>query len=138
MSSSDCTDSHDYFSQFSQLAIAPDRSSGWHPVFSHICWMYVLNAWSMLVCPCFGVHDRTSLISLSILLKVCSTNLVLSWMTCEMRDRKPYNCFCVGCCFQDKQISDIYYYRLWLTVQLCLCHIQKNWNQNKRNIPNIK
>ena len=41
--------------------IASGRSSGQHPVSSHICWMYV-RAGPAFARPCVGVHKSTSLL----------------------------------------------------------------------------
>ena len=50
--------------------LASGRSSGLHPVSSHSCWMYVCAGRPALARLCVGVHKRTSLISLSLLLSV--------------------------------------------------------------------
>ena len=53
------------------------------------------------VCPCEGVHMRTSLRSLSLLLQQCQACLArLTWMVCEMAGILPYNCLFIGCCSQ--------------------------------------
>ena len=46
-----------------------------------------------LVCPCVGVHQRTSLMSLYLILRQCSAYLVwLTWMVCEMGGKWLYSC----------------------------------------------
>ena len=55
-----------------------------------------------LVCPCVGIHERTSLISSSLLHQLCPAGLVcLIWMICEMGGKWPYSGSFMGCCFQD-------------------------------------
>ena len=53
------------------------------------------------MCPSIGVHRRTSLMSLSLLLQCQACLVRLSWMVCKMSDRWLYNCCFVRCCFQD-------------------------------------
>ena len=44
-----------------------------------------------------GIHKRTSLLSLSLLLQQCSSCLVCpTWMVCEMRGKWPYSYFLLG------------------------------------------
>ena len=55
-----------------------------------------------LLRPCEGVHRRTSLMSLPLLLQQCPACLVrLIGMVLEMGDEWLYCCCFVGCCFQD-------------------------------------
>ena len=50
--------------------------------------MWVLTVWPKLVCPCVGVHRRTSLISSSLLLQQCSACLArLTFVGWEVSDR---------------------------------------------------
>ena len=52
--------------------------------------------------PCEGVQKRTLLVSSSLLLPQCPACLVrLIWMILNIRRKWPYNCYFVGCCFQD-------------------------------------
>ena len=51
--------------------IALGRSSGQHPVSSHICWMYVRAGRPAFARPCVGIHKSTSLMSSSLLLQQC-------------------------------------------------------------------
>ena len=61
--------------------IALGRSSGQHPVSSHSCWMYVRAGRPAFARPCVGVHERTSLMSSSLLLQQCPACLVrLTWI----------------------------------------------------------
>ena len=54
------------------------------------------------MCPYVGVHKRTSLISLSLLLQHCPVHLAhLTLIVCEMRGKWPYNCCFVRCHVQD-------------------------------------
>ena len=55
------------YSYLSLLAIAPDKSSWWHPEFTQSWWMLVFAGWSTLVCPWVWVHRKTSLRNLSLL-----------------------------------------------------------------------
>ena len=75
---------------------------------SRSSWLYlcpyraVLIGHRTLEHPYKGVHWRTSLMSLSLLLHQCLTCLVrLIWIVLEMEDRWLYSCCFVGCCFQD-------------------------------------
>ena len=82
--------------------IAPDRSSGQHPVSSHSCWMYVRASRPAFARPCVGVHKSTSLMSSSLLLQQCPACLVrLTWIVFVIGGRWPYSWCLVGCCRQD-------------------------------------
>ena len=59
----------------------------------------VFMGWPTLVCPCVGVHRRTSLVSSSFLPQQFPACLI--WMVCKMRGKWPYSCCFVRCCFQD-------------------------------------
>ena len=61
---------------FSLYFIASGRSSGLHPVSSHICWMYVRAGHPAFARPFVGVHKSTSLMSSSLLLQQCPACLV--------------------------------------------------------------
>ena len=50
--------------------IAPDRSSGQHPVSLHSCWIYVRAGRPAFARPCVGVHKSTSLMSSSLLIYI--------------------------------------------------------------------
>ena len=82
--------------------IALGRSSGQHPVSSHICWMYVRAGRPAFARPCVGVHKSTSLMSSSLLLQQCPACLVrLTWIVFVIGGRWPYSWCLVGCCRQD-------------------------------------
>ena len=67
---------------FSLSSIASGRSSGLHPVSSHICCMYGHPAFAW---PYAGVHRSTSLMSSSLLLQQCPACLVrLTWIVFVM------------------------------------------------------
>ena len=80
-------------------SITSDRSSRLHPVSIKNYCRWVLIGHPTLAQPCEGVHRRTLLMSLSLLLYLCPTCLI--WMVLEMGGRRPYNCCFVGCYFQD-------------------------------------
>ena len=65
--------------------------------------LYVSSSWSSSFArPCEGVHRRTSLMSLSLLLQQCSAGLVrLILIVFMMGGRQPYSWCFVGCCLQD-------------------------------------
>ena len=73
---------------FSLSFIASGRPSGLHPVFSHICCMYVRAGRPAFARPYVGVHRSTSLMSLSLLLQQCPA--------CLMGGRWPYSWRLVG------------------------------------------
>ena len=87
---------------FSLSFIAPDWSSGLHPVSSHSCCMYVRAGRPAFAWPYVGVHRNTSLMSSSLLLQQCPACLVrLAWIVFVMGGRWLYSWFLVGCCCQD-------------------------------------
>ena len=87
---------------FSLLFIASGRSSGQHPVSSHICWMYVRAGCPAFARRCVGVHKSTSLMSSSLLLHQCPACLVcLTWIVFVIGGRWPYSWCLVRCCRQD-------------------------------------
>ena len=62
----------------------------------------VLAGRPLLACPCVGIHRRTSLMSLSLLLQLCPAGLVrLTWIVYEMGSKWPYSFCFVRCCFKD-------------------------------------
>ena len=64
--------------------------------------MYVLGGQLTLAHPCLGIHRRTSLMSLSLLLHQCPACLLrLTWVVCEMGEKWLYSCCFVLYCFQD-------------------------------------
>ena len=84
---------------FSLLFIFSGRSSGIHPVSSH---MYVLAGHPAFARPYVGVHRSTSLMSSSLLLQQCPACLVcLIWIVFMMGGRWPYSWCFVECCHQD-------------------------------------
>ena len=87
---------------FSLSLIASGKSSGLHPVSSHICCMYVRAGRPAFARPYVGVHRSTSLMSSSLLLQQCPACLVrLTGIVCVMGSRWPYSWCLVGCCRQD-------------------------------------
>ena len=87
---------------FSLSFIASGRSSGLHPVSSHICCMYVLDGRPALARPYVEVRRSTSLMSSSLLLQQCSACLVrITWIVFVMGDKWPNSYCLVGCCRQD-------------------------------------
>ena len=87
---------------FSLSFIASGRSPWLYPVSSQGCCIYVRASRPAFARPCEGVHRRTSLISLSLLLQQCPACLVrLTWIVFVMGGRWPYSCCFVGCCLQD-------------------------------------
>ena len=70
---------------FFLLFIASSRSSGLHPVSSHICCIYVLAGRPALARPYVGVHRSTSLMGSSLLLHQCPVCVVrLTWIVFVM------------------------------------------------------
>ena len=83
---------------FSLSFIASGRSSGLHPVSSHICWIYVQADRPAFARSYAGVHRSTSLMSWFLLLKQCPACLVrLTWIIFVMGGRWPYSWCLVGC-----------------------------------------
>ena len=82
--------------------IASGRSSGFHPVSSHSCCMYVQAGRPAFDWPYAGIHMGTSLTRSSLLLQQCLACLFrLAWIVLVIGGRWPY-CWClVGCCCQD-------------------------------------
>ena len=88
--------------QASLSSIAPGRSSSLYPVSIQSCCRYVLLGHPTLVCPCEGIHRRTSLMILFLLRQQCPACFVcLTWMVLEIGGRWPYNSCFIGYCFQD-------------------------------------
>ena len=86
----------------SLLSITLSWSSWIHPVSVQSCCKEVLVGCPTLVNPCEEVHNRTLLMSSSLLLQQCPARLVrLIWMVFKMGSRWPYSCCFEGCCFQD-------------------------------------
>ena len=82
--------------------IASGRSSGLHPVSSQSCCMYVRAGCPAFVRPYEGVHTRTSLMTLSLLLQQCPACMVrLTWIVFEMGGKWPYSWCFVSCCLHD-------------------------------------
>ena len=82
--------------------IAPDRSSGLHPVSSHSCYMYIRAGHPAFTWPYAGVHRSTWLMSSSLLLQQCPACLVcLTWIVFVMGGRWLYSWCLVECCHQD-------------------------------------
>ena len=74
-------------------SIAPARSSRQHPVSAQSCYIQVLASRPTFARPCEGVHRSTSLMCLSLLLKLCPACLVrLTWIVFVRGDRWPYSC----------------------------------------------
>ena len=84
-------------------SITSSMSSMLHPMSVLNCCRYVLASRPTLARPCEGVHRRTLLMSSFLLLQQeCPACLVHQiWIAFEISGRWPYNCPCVGCCFQD-------------------------------------
>ena len=83
-------------------SIIPGRFSKLQPVSPQSCCRQVLAGRPSLACPCEGVHWRKSLMSLSLLLQLCSACLVhLFWIILEMKSKWLHSCCFVRCCFQD-------------------------------------
>ena len=83
----------------------------------------VLVGHPTLACSCVGVHRRTSLMSLSLILRQYPTCLArLTWMVLEMGGKWPYSCL-VRCCFWDLlKMSRMYRYvskHVWLNTADC-------------------
>ena len=84
--------------------IAFGRPSGLHPVSSQCCCMLVRTGCSAFVRPCEGVHRRTSLMTLSLLLQQCSASLIrLIWIVFVIGGRWPYSC-----CFERCRLQDLF------------------------------
>ena len=80
----------------------PGRSTGLHPVSSHSSCMYVLAGRHAFARPYEGVHRSTSLMSSSLLLRLCPACLVrLTLIVFAMGGRWPYSWCLMGCCHQD-------------------------------------
>ena len=74
---------------FTQLFIASGRSSGLHPVSSHICFMYVLAGRPAFAQPYVGIHWSALLMSSLLLLRLCPGCLVrLTWIVFVMGGTK--------------------------------------------------
>ena len=87
---------------FSLSFIAFGRSSGLHPVSSHICCMYDRADRPDFAWPYEGVHRSTSLMSSSLLLQQCPACLVrLTCIVFVMGGKWPYSWCLVGCWRQD-------------------------------------
>ena len=87
---------------FSLSFIDSGRSSRLHPVSSHSCCMYVRAGRTAFARPYVGVHRSTSLISSSLLLRLCPACLArLTWIVYVMGGRWPYSWYLVGCCHWD-------------------------------------
>ena len=87
---------------FSLPFIASGRSSGFHPVSSHSCWMYVRAGRPAFARPCVGVHKSTSLMSSSLLFQQRPACLFrLTWIVFVIGGRWPYSWCLVRCCRQD-------------------------------------
>ena len=100
-SSDDSTD-FSLSSHQSLLSIAPGRSSKLYPVSAQSWCQYVLFDQPTLTHPCEGVHKRTLLMSLSLLLQQWpACHVCLIWMVCKMGGKWLYSCCFVGCCFQN-------------------------------------
>ena len=84
---------------FSLSFIASGRSSGLHTVSLHSCWMYVRAGRPAFAWPYAGVHESTSLMSLSLLLQQCPACLDrLTWIVFVIGGRWPYSWCLMGCC----------------------------------------
>lgn len=86
----------------------------------------VLNGRPMIAYKCFEIHQRTSPISLTLLLQEYPTNLVLlSRMTYEMDGRWQVNCFLVRCYFQERLHATISFliYVSSFFQSFCQCHL---------------
>ena len=84
-------------------SIAPGRSSSLQPESIQSYCMYVFLGRITLTSTCEGVHRRTSLTTLFLLLQQFPACLdsSLTCMVLEIGSRYPYNCCFMGCCFQD-------------------------------------
>ena len=82
--------------------IASGRTSGLHPVSTHSYCMYVQAGRPAFARPYVGFHRSTSLMSSSLLLKLCPACFVrLTWIVFVMGGRLPYSWCFAGCCRQD-------------------------------------
>ena len=103
---------------FSLSFITSGRSSGLHPISSYSFWMYVRAGRPAFARPYVGVHRRTSLMSLSLLLQQCPACLVrLTWIVFVMGGRWPYSWYLVGCCRQNQLQKTL------LAEFLCSCRL---------------
>ena len=86
--------------QSSLSYIVPERSSSRVSVQTY-CRYFILGC-PTLVCPCEGVHRRTSLKISFLLIQLCLAYLVChAWMLLEIGRMYLYKCTFVGCCFQE-------------------------------------
>ena len=81
-------------------SITRGRSSRLHLVFAQSWYMKATTDQPTLAHLFVGVHKRTLLMSLSLLLKQCSACLILlTWMVYEMEGKWLCSCCFVECCF---------------------------------------
>ena len=89
---SHCENRFPWLSRHSSIALG--KSSRLHPVSVQSCWRYVFGQ-PKLTHSCEGVHRRTSLMSLCLLLQLCPACLVcFIWMVLEIGGTWLCNLFC--------------------------------------------